>query len=74
VFAASATAHTVQRRTQEDLFAIAPEILRLLSETLPIASADATASLRLFSCLQMWLRYCRITAAVMSKYDGHLAH
>jgi hypothetical protein len=47
------------------MFRIAPDILRLLGETLPTASADPLACERLFGCLQMWVRYCRLPASIM---------
>ena len=60
--------HTIQRRTQDDMFRIAPDILRLLGETLPTASTDPLACERLFSCLQMWVRHCRISASLVIAY------
>ena len=65
MFAQGAVSHTIQRATQEDMFRIAPDILRLLGETLPTASADPLACERLFGCLQMWVRYCRLPASIM---------
>ena len=66
VFADGAASHTIQRRTQEDLFRVSSEIVRLLSESLPVACADPVASQRLFACTQMWVRYCRIPASVLA--------
>ena len=50
-----------------DLEMAAPWLISLLDESLPMASTNLSAALRLFQCFEVWVHYCRIPASVVAR-------